>query len=54
MEARSKINKRKNDESGEPSKKRKRFENIVNWGDDEEIIDIGRNNLIVNSTGTVI
>ena len=28
VEARSKINKRKNDESGEPSKKRKRFENI--------------------------
>ena len=30
VEARSKINKRKNDEPGEPSKKRKRFENIVN------------------------
>ena len=46
VEARSKINKRKNDKSGEPSKKRKIFENIVNWGDDEETNDVETNDLV--------
>ena len=45
VEARSKIKKKEHDESGEPSKKRKRFENIVNWGDDEEIVDVETNDL---------
>ena len=36
VEARSKINKRKNDESGQPPKKRKIFENIVSCGDDDD------------------
>ena len=45
VEARSKINKRKNDESGQPPTKRKIFENIVSCGDDEETIDVETNDL---------
>ena len=49
IESRSKIDKRKNDESEQRPKKRKKFENIVNivnWGDDDDTNDVETNGLV--------
>ena len=46
IESRSKIDKRKNDESGQRPKKRKKFENIVNRGDDDDTNDVETNGLV--------
>ena len=40
LETRSKINKRrKEDETGQPAMKRKKFENLSNWGDEDATED---------------